>query len=333
MKKRVILSVIVVLFSITGIVAQVPNMFNYQAVLRHSDGTIISSENVVLDISILQGSATGNTVFSESHHLKTTEQGIVNLNIGSIDTDALGEIDWGADQYFVSISVNGVEMGTKQLLSVPYALYSGKAKNSDDMISILEDILTAIGEMSDDIGVMADRIGEMSDRILVMSDNIVETEYILADISKTLIHQDTLMLNQTEVLVDIADNISHLDSTFSHLDSVMTAGSNCCPSCPNIAIVDNDDGKLPTPNQAPHFTINNPTPSYLVYVSSSVIMSENTSIPILVHDYEELNNQWSNLDLLNALGLSSGDNVYIAVKTVDGNVISNQSNILSYLIN
>ncbi len=331
--KKLNLLMTVILFSVLGTVAQTPKMFNYQAVLRHPDGTIISNEDVDLEISILQGSETGSAVFSETHHLTTTEQGIVNLNIGSTDTTALAAVDWGADQYFVSVSINGELMGTKQLLSVPYALYSEDSRSNDDMITVLEDILTAIGEMSDDIGVMADRIGEMSDRILIMSDNIVETEYMLADISNTLIHQDTLMLAQTEVLVDIADNISHLDSTFSHLDSVMSAGSNCCPACPNITITDDDGGHLPTPNQAPHFTINNPTSSYLVYVSSNVIMSENTSIPILVHDYTELNDQWANLNLLDALGLSSGNNVYIAVKTVDGNVISNQSNILSYQVN
>ncbi len=324
--KRLTLVLVAILFAVTGILAQAPNQFNYQAVLRHPDGTIISNENVTVGISILQGSVTGNTVFSETHQLTTTAQGVINLNIGSVDTAALNNIDWGADSYYVSVSVNGTELGTKQLLSVPYALYAKSAKSNDDMLAVLQDILTAIGDMSDDIGTM-------SDRILVMSDNIVATEYILADISNTLIHQDTLMLAQTQVLVDMADNISHLDSTFSHMDSVMTAGPNCCPACPNITITDDDNGQLPLPNQAPHFTINNPTSSYLVYVSSSVIVSENTSIPILVHNYTELNNQWSNLDILNALGLSGGDDVYIMVKTVNGNVISNLSNILSYSIN
>ena len=331
--KRLSLLLVAILFTVTGILAQVPNKFNYQAVLRHPDGTIISNENVTVGISILQGSVIGNTVFSETHQLTTTEQGIINLDIGSIDTTALNNIDWGADSYFVSVSVNGTELGTKQLSSVPYALYAKSTKSNDDMLEVLQDILTAIGEMSDDIGTMSDRILDMADKIGEMSDRIVETEYILADISNTLIHQDTLMLAQTEVLVGMADDISHLDSTFSHMDSVMSVGSNCCPACPNITIVDEDNGQLPLPNQAPHFTINNPTSSYLVYVSSSVIISENTSIPILVHDYTELNNQWSSLDLLNALGLSGGDNVYIMVKTVDGNVISNLSNVLSYSIN
>jgi len=322
--KKLTLILVAILFAVTGILAQTPNEFKYQAVLRDASEAIMANEAVTVDISILQGSATGTSVFTEQHSVTTTAQGLINLNIGSVED--LSVVDWGADTYFIKISVNGTEMGTQQLLSVPYALYSKSSESNDDMLAVLQNILTSIGDMSDDIGTM-------SDRILVMSDNIVETEYILADISNTLIHQDTLMLAQTAVLVGMADNISHLDSTFSHMDSVMTAGTNCCPACPSITITDDDNGQLPTPNQAPHFTINNPTSSYLVYISSSVIMSENTSIPILVHDYSELNNQWSNLDLLNALGLSGGDNVYIIVKTVDGNVISNSSNVLSYSIN
>ena len=35
-------------------------------------------------------------------------------------------INWGAGTYFLNVKVDGEDMGSKQLLSVPYALYALK---------------------------------------------------------------------------------------------------------------------------------------------------------------------------------------------------------------
>ncbi len=120
MKKLTLL--FVTLFLITGIMAQSPNQFKYQAVLRDAEGNIIAGENTIIDISILKGSVSGSSVFDEQHIVSTTERGVINLNIGSVSD--LSVVDWSADTYFIEISVNGTLMGTSQLLSVPYALYA-----------------------------------------------------------------------------------------------------------------------------------------------------------------------------------------------------------------
>ncbi len=117
-------------FGILTIKAQTPNQFKYQAVLRDASGTILANEAVTVNISILQGSVTGVSVFDETHNVTTTAQGLINLNIGSINN--LNLIDWSANTYFIEISVNGTIMGTSQLLSVPYAL---NAKNAENVFS------------------------------------------------------------------------------------------------------------------------------------------------------------------------------------------------------
>jgi len=122
--KKITLIFVTLLFLITGILAQTPSQFKYQAVLRNADGTIIADENITVDISILQGSASGTSVFDEQHSVTTTAQGVINLNIGSVSD--LSVVDWNAGIYFVEISVNGTTMGASQLLSVPYALYAEK---------------------------------------------------------------------------------------------------------------------------------------------------------------------------------------------------------------
>ncbi len=124
--KKYTLLLISYLLIVTSIFAQAPQQFKYQAVLRDGSGNIIASQAKSIVIDILQGSSSGSVVFTETHNVTTTAQGIINLNIGSILTM---DIDWAANTYFIKITVGGVEMGTSQLLSVPYALYSEKAGN------------------------------------------------------------------------------------------------------------------------------------------------------------------------------------------------------------
>jgi len=76
-------------------------------------------------ISILKSDLT-TSVFKETHATTTTAQGLINLDIGSIED--LSAIDWSIDTYYIEISVNGTAIGTSQLLSVPYALHSKTAE-------------------------------------------------------------------------------------------------------------------------------------------------------------------------------------------------------------
>ncbi len=120
--KKLTLVLVAILFAVTGVLAQTPNEFKYQAVLRDASGVVMASEAVTVDISILQGSASGTSVFTEQHSVTTTAQGLINLNIGSVED--MSSVDWSSATYFIEISVNSTVMGTSQLLSVPYAMYA-----------------------------------------------------------------------------------------------------------------------------------------------------------------------------------------------------------------
>ncbi len=134
MKKLSILFV-TILFIITGLFAQTPKMFKYQAVLRDASGNVIVSQAKSVVIDILQDSPTGISVFTETHNVTTTAQGIINLNIGSVNTTGIATINWATNTYFIKIAVDGIEMGTSQLLSVPYALNSKNAENLSGAIT------------------------------------------------------------------------------------------------------------------------------------------------------------------------------------------------------
>lgn len=112
------------------LLAQAPDGFNYQAVLRDAEGQLRAEEQVTLEVAIRQGESMDNPLYTESHTVTTNPLGLVTLTVGAgTSGDDFGAIDWGAGPYFVTISVDGVEFGTSQLLSVPYAKYADRAGN------------------------------------------------------------------------------------------------------------------------------------------------------------------------------------------------------------
>ena len=131
--KKLLYSIIVLLFSVT-VFAQPPQSFNYQAVARDALGEVIANQQVNFQLSIIEGSASGTAIYIEQHTDTTNQFGLVNLVIGN-GSVLLGDfisVDWSNNNYFLKIELNGVHIGTSQLLSVPYALHAKTVENMDD---------------------------------------------------------------------------------------------------------------------------------------------------------------------------------------------------------
>jgi len=119
------------------IFAQAPNMFNYQAVIRGNSGNLVSNQEITLRVSIIKGDPFGTYVFVESHDVITNQFGLINLSIGNgtLINGNIESIDWVDGPFYLKIDVdlnggsNFFELGTTQLLSVPYALYAKNAGN------------------------------------------------------------------------------------------------------------------------------------------------------------------------------------------------------------
>lgn len=130
----------IVLFCIVSIntYAQTPQAFKYQAVVRDANGSALANSIVSMRMSILEGSAIGTTIYSETHQVAANEYGLVNLSIGegNIVAGNFASIDWGSNIFFVKIELdskgdsNYIFMGTSQLLSVPYALFAETSRSS-----------------------------------------------------------------------------------------------------------------------------------------------------------------------------------------------------------
>ena len=129
--KHTIIGLFFVISFISGF-SQIPAVFNYQAVLRDASGTIRVNKAVTVRVDLLQTSTSGTSVYAESFSVTTNAYGLINLQIGlgTIISGTFSSINWGSGLYFIKVTVDGTEMGTSQLLSVPYALYAGNAANA-----------------------------------------------------------------------------------------------------------------------------------------------------------------------------------------------------------
>lgn len=161
--------------------AQSPNQFKYQAVLRNADGTLMKEESVNIVISILK-SDLSTSVFEESHTITTSSQGLINLNIGSVED--LSTVNWTLDEYFLEISVNGTIIGTNQLLSVPYALHTKTAESITGTINETDPTFTA-WDKSTGITVSESQIIDLDHFTSVDETDPVFNESLAKDISGT----------------------------------------------------------------------------------------------------------------------------------------------------
>ena len=135
--RKLYLTLLVILLSISYSTAQAPHTFSYQTVIRDVNWGIMPDRDVSVLIRILEDSSLGPVVYSEEHFVQTSPIGLVNLEIGGGEnySGSFDDIDWGDHPYFLEVSVdinagnNYILMGSTQLKSVPYALFSETSAN------------------------------------------------------------------------------------------------------------------------------------------------------------------------------------------------------------
>ncbi|MBL7943662.1 MAG: hypothetical protein JNM00_12895 [Flavobacteriales bacterium] len=124
------------LFITASVLSQIaPTAFNYQAALRNADGTVMENMNVTIRLSARNGSVNGPINYQETHVVSTGDFGIVNVPFGNglPVSGSWANLAWTDFHYYLQVEVNSgagyTDLGTQQLLSVPYALVSDKAQN------------------------------------------------------------------------------------------------------------------------------------------------------------------------------------------------------------
>ena len=257
MKKITLLSILTLVF-FNNLLSQTPNLMSYQAVIWDASGNLVSEKIVSIKISILQGSVTGTSVYSETHRLQTNVNGLVSLMIGggTNPSGKISNINWGEGSYFLKTETdptgggNYSIIGTVQLVSVPYALYSGNIQTINQglpgqTLSLDEDgKLKWIGNSFPIVKM--DSISNNSGKITLFGriisnggTQIIKTGILLSSTSKS-IFSDTLLISNysdNKIVVtfpDLKPNTKYyfkifaqnsIGNGFSKLDSIIT-GNN-----------------------------------------------------------------------------------------------------------
>ncbi len=132
MSKKIHIIIAAILIN-TTIWAQSPEKMSCQAVVRDASDKLVTSQQIGMQISILQGSADGTVVYTETQTPTTNANGLVSIEIGG--KTGFDVIDWANSTYFIKSEIDPAGgttytiTGTSQLLSVPYALHAKTAKN------------------------------------------------------------------------------------------------------------------------------------------------------------------------------------------------------------
>ena len=128
----------------------IPNGILFQAVARDANNNAASNRNIYAIVNILEKTTNGNSVFSESFKVVSSQEGIFSIVIGQgarlSGVASLTDINWTKNLHFVNIKIaieptlynpdwspsnNYVDIGTSQLWAVPYSLSAANANFSD----------------------------------------------------------------------------------------------------------------------------------------------------------------------------------------------------------
>lgn len=230
MKKLILLFTLIFQFSILithSVRAQAPQKFNYQAVARDAKGNILSDSHIDLRISLTSASDMDRPVYVEEHSVTTNKLGLFNLQIGGGETieGNIQDIDWGGASHYLSLEVdaegfgNFQQMGTSQLLSVPYALYaekSGMAAGAGDVRSDPND-WTINGNSGTDASV--NFIGTLDAQDIVFRANDTEVARFTTDSALQMTSGGQILFGTTNALNMDGDRNIHIGERAGEVSS------------------------------------------------------------------------------------------------------------------
>jgi hypothetical protein len=157
MKKHLKLLTLLILLVSQSITskAQLPQKMGFQAVIRDAANTLIANQPIAMRVSILQGSVTGTSVYTETHTTTTNINGLVTLEIGtgSVVSGVFASINWANGPYFIKTETdpnggtNYSIISTSQLLSVPYAFH---ARTADSILNPISNNIQYVVKKNDE---------------------------------------------------------------------------------------------------------------------------------------------------------------------------------------
>ena len=135
--KKIFFVFLLFLISSVKVFAQVPQLLNYQGVARNAFGNAIPNKQMNIRLSIRNASSTGSVVYSETRLVTTNSGGLYTIQIGSAGASStigsLSSVNWQIGSKYLQVELDPeagnsfIDLGTTQLVSVPYSFISGIA--------------------------------------------------------------------------------------------------------------------------------------------------------------------------------------------------------------
>jgi uncharacterized protein (TIGR02145 family) len=106
---------------------QAPALIPFQAIARNAAGEPLASSALNARFTMHDGTASGAVVWQELQTVSTSALGLFTAQLGS--SVSLTNVNWDGGSKFIQVELdlgNGfIDIGTQQMLSVPYALHAG----------------------------------------------------------------------------------------------------------------------------------------------------------------------------------------------------------------
>ena len=119
--------------------AQAPQAIPFQGAVRNANNVLLANKIITVRFSIHNGYSFGNIVYREWQSSVTNSQGLFIVNVGQGNTDIgqFAAINWSDSTKFMQVEIDTTntrsvwrDIGTQQMLSVPYALSAKKADSA-----------------------------------------------------------------------------------------------------------------------------------------------------------------------------------------------------------
>ncbi|MFM7725168.1 MAG: hypothetical protein ACKO7B_00565, partial [Flavobacteriales bacterium] len=126
---RPTLTILAIFFS-KLLFAQAPALIPYQAIARNAAGETLVSSTFNARFTLHDLTANGTAVWQEVQIVSTNALGLFTAQLGAIVP--LTSVNWDSGEKFMQVELDFgdgfIEIGTQQLLSAPYALFTGSVR-------------------------------------------------------------------------------------------------------------------------------------------------------------------------------------------------------------
>ncbi|MCG8687178.1 MAG: hypothetical protein MI892_20030, partial [Desulfobacterales bacterium] len=151
-KYKSLLFIILMMTLSTALLAQQTLPFNYQAVIRKADGTVVQNQQVTVTFTIQSASG---AMYAEKHNSTTDAYGVINESVGNgaVVSGEFSTINWSQDlELVVAIDYDsdGADdlTGTSKINAVPKSGFAHTAAVADGLSYELADVATS-GDFND----------------------------------------------------------------------------------------------------------------------------------------------------------------------------------------